>query len=158
MPRPRGSRPKGKPRGRSAAITPEQERTFLQLVSIGAYPSEAAKQIGVSPQAITNRKKNNPVFAEALERSDATAQFNLVAQVVRAAQKDWRAAIAILERRWPELWSKPEVRAQLGIANLQPADVAAAVQTMLLGIAKRFAPPDAPDVDADVEPAEPAES
>ena len=36
-------------------LTPEQVRTFLQLVQLGMYPAQAARKVGVSPQAMTMR-------------------------------------------------------------------------------------------------------
>jgi hypothetical protein len=109
-PRPKG-KPKGAPRGKDKPFTADQQRVFLQLVSATMYPSVAARHVGVTPQAISNRKRLDEGFLIAFERADATAEFNLVAIVLRAAQKDWRAAMRLLESRWPERWGRPEVRA-----------------------------------------------
>lgn len=43
---------------------------------------------------------------EALERAEGEAELALVAIVRDAAPSDWRAAIALLERRWPDRWSQ----------------------------------------------------
>jgi hypothetical protein len=88
-------------RGKKNMI-PEQERTFLQLVQLGRYPAQAAKKIGFSKSAITMRCQRSPEFAEQFESAEASAEMALVAHVVKAAPKDWRAAMGMLERRFPE--------------------------------------------------------
>ena len=138
-------------------LTPEQVRTFLQLVQLGMYPAQAARKIGVTPHAMMMRRKRKPEFDEAMEAAEASAEMALLAHVVKAAPKDWRAAMGLLERRFPERWARPEIRNEVTNVNVAAADVAAAIHAGLAELAKRHAPPDEPDVDAE-EPPKPATS
>jgi len=45
-------------------------------------------------------------FLDTIEHATARAEVNAVSAIVAAAQRDWRAALALLERRWPERWGK----------------------------------------------------
>jgi hypothetical protein len=103
-------------------LTAEQERTFLQLLQLGSYQAQAARKLGLSPSAISMRKARNPAFRAAVEAAEAGLEMGLVAHLVKAAPKDWRAALAMLERRFPERWSRPEIRAQLTAVNVDTGD------------------------------------
>lgn len=148
---------KAQPRGVNKPFTAEQQRVFMQLVAATLPQSEAAKHVGVSRQAISNRKRRDPQFLTEIERNEAVAQFNLVAIILKAAPKDHRAAQWLLERRWPEYWARADIRAQMESGRIRPDEVAEAVEKMLIGIRARFMPKDATDVDAD-EPAAEAPS
>ena len=43
-------------------------------------------------------------FLDATRHAKARAKFKLVGRVMQAANTDWRAAIAMLERRFPKEW------------------------------------------------------
>lgn len=103
-------------RGKTPNLSPEQERTFLQLISFGMFPAQAAKKVGVTPQAISMRRKRDKVFATRVDEAEATLEFSLVAHVMKGAPKDWRAAMGLLERRFPKRWAKLETKLKV-IAN-----------------------------------------
>lgn len=140
---------KGKPRGVSKPFTPEQRRTFLQLMSVGMHQSPAACQVGVSPQCISNLKRDDAEFAAEVSRVEATAEFNLLAILARAAPKDPKVAMWLLERRWPERWAKAEVRASLSLSQIDTGELAIAIQASLRIVARSHADWDLPDVDAE---------
>jgi hypothetical protein len=139
-------------RGKSN-MTAEQERTFLQLLQLGLYQAQAARKIGVAKSTITMRKSRFPDFAAAVEAAEAGLEMGLVAHVVKAAPKDWRAALAMLERRFPERWARPEIRAQLTAVNVDTNELARAITAGLALVAARHAAWDEPDQDGDAEPA-----
>jgi hypothetical protein len=112
-------------RPRGPSITPDQERQLLALVKVGQYPAQAAKKLGLSKSAISMRKSRNSKFRQAIEAAEAYLEFALVAEVAKAAQRDWRAAMAILERRFPKRWARPEVRVQMSMRSSASADAAA---------------------------------
>lgn len=91
-------------------MTAAQEQTFLQLVTLTLYPAEAARHVDLSPQAISMRRKRDKAFDDRVKGAESKAMFALIARVQEGAKRDWRAALALLERRWPELWSRPEIR------------------------------------------------
>jgi hypothetical protein len=110
----------------STNVTPEQERTFLQLVSFGMFPSQAARKVGLTQQAISARRKRDKAFAAKVEESEATAEFNLMAHVLKGAPKDWRAAMSLLERRFRSRWAKLDTNLRVGSTSSAAAGAAAA--------------------------------
>jgi hypothetical protein len=110
-----------------ANMTAEQERTFLQLLQLGLYQAQAARRVGVGPPTISMRKPRFPDFVAAVEAAEAGLEMGLVAQLAKAAPKDWRAALAMLERRFPERWARPEIRAQLTEVNVDTGELARAI-------------------------------
>lgn len=135
-----------KPRGAAKKFTPEQQQMFLQLLSLGMYSSIAAKKVGVTPQAISMRKKRDPDFAEACDKAEAGFELSLIAKVARS--NDARIALQMLAVRFSERWARPEIRNELNVTNVSSQDVVDGIHKMLAIAAKRHAPFDKPDVDA----------
>lgn len=133
-------------------MTPEQERTLLQMVQFGSYPAQAARKLGLSPSAVTMRKSRDAAFREALEAAEAGYEFGLIAGIRKAAEGDWKAAAWLAERRFPERWSKPEIRAQLSAVNVDTTELARAITAGLALVAARHADWDEPDQDGNDEP------
>lgn len=131
---------KGKPN-----ITPEQERMILQQVSMGAYPSQAALKVGVSPSTVSMRKKRDADFARRLLESEAAAEFGMYAEV--RLSKEPRLILELMARRWPERWARPEIRAELAMTNVDPDEITKAFHAGMALIAQRWAPRDAVDED-----------
>ena len=57
---------------------------------------------------LTDTEKLKIQFCQSIDRSDAEAESILVATIVSAAQDDWKAALQILQRRFPERWASKE--------------------------------------------------
>lgn len=137
-------------RRRAPDMTPEQERTFLQLLQFGLSQASAARKLGFSPTAISMRKKRRPEFRMAIEAAEAGHELGCVANVQKAAARgEWKPAAWLLERKYPERWAKPEIRAQLMAANIDVEELKKAFQAGLKGLARMWAPADAELVDAD---------
>ena len=100
--------------GAPRSLTPELMQKILAYVRAGNTPFAAARACGVAKSTWygwlkDGRSGKDPDcegLAEKLETALAASQAGLVALVRQAAQKDWRAAIALLERRWPSDWSR----------------------------------------------------
>jgi hypothetical protein len=60
-------------------------------------------------------KREDPEFNQKVEAAAAKAAARLLAKVERQARNNFAAAAWILERRFPELFSRPEV--QLSVSN-----------------------------------------
>ena len=136
-------------------MTPEQERTLLQMVLFGLYPAQAARKLGLAPSAVSMRKSRDSAFREALEAAEAGYEFGLIAGIRKAAEGkdgDWKALAWLAERRFPERWSKPETRAQLTAVNVDTTELARAITAGLALVAARHANWDEPDQDGDDEP------
>lgn len=128
-------------------MTPEQERTLLQMVALGHYPAQAARKLGLVPSTVYMRKQRNPAFRDALEAAESGYELAMVAIVTKAAQVDHRAACWILERRFPERWARPEIRTQLNAVNLDTEELKKAFQAGLSNLARLWAPRDVDDQD-----------
>lgn len=131
-------------------MTPEQERTLLQMVQLGQYPAQAARKLGLSPSTVYMRKSRDPGFRAALEAAEAGLELGLIAEIRKAASAgDWKAAAWLAERRFPERWSKPEIRAQLTAVNVDTTELARAITAGLALVAARHAAWDEPDEDGE---------
>lgn len=104
---------KGKPN-----ITPAQEREYLELVSVGMYPEQAALKIGFTGQAFTNKKRKKEFKAE-FSKAEALAEFRLFSRVLKDA--DARTLLEVMARRWPQRWARPEIRAEMNV-SVAPAN------------------------------------
>ena len=111
------------PRGGKTKLTPEQERTLLHLVSLGAYPSQAALKVGVTPQAISMRKKRDADFALRLQMAEATAEFSMLAEV--RMSKDPRIILELMARRFRERWARAEAAPRVRVEASASAAAAA---------------------------------
>jgi hypothetical protein len=60
-------------------------------------------------------KREDPEFNQKVEAAAAKAAARLLARIERQARNNFAAATWILERRFPELFSRPE--AQLNLSN-----------------------------------------
>ncbi len=102
-------------RGPRDKLTRERIARLVAVVATGASWEAAARATGVGASTL-RRWRADAVAApagsllaelgEALERAEGEAEVALVAIVRAAAPQDWRAAVALLERRWPAQWSQ----------------------------------------------------
>jgi malonyl CoA-acyl carrier protein transacylase len=82
-------------------------------VRAGSTFRAAARSVGWSEDSFQRYRAKDAVFAAQVEEADGLAEVHLVAIVRQAAQTNWRAALELLGRRWPESWGRS--------ADAQPA-------------------------------------
>ena len=75
-------------------------------ISNGNTLKAAAAAEGVSERTLHRWKKDKPEFEEMVNQAVAVSEARLVQKISQS--DDWRAALAILERRFPESWTKRE--------------------------------------------------
>lgn len=139
-------------------MTPEQERTFLQMLQLGLSQASAARKLGFATTTISMRKARRPEFRAAIEAADAGHELGCVATLHKAAARgEYKAAAWLLERKYPERWAKPEIRAQLAAVNVDTAELARAITAGLALVAAKHAAWDEPDQDGDAVPADPGQ-
>lgn len=126
-------------------LTPDEIERLFALVAGGMTPTQAAAEIGVARQCVTMRKRRDPEFARRMALAEESLEAKLEAHVVTWAEKDWRAAMAILERKWPKRWARPEARALAKQAAGDEARMRALIADML---SKRGGSPPAPSPEA----------
>lgn len=103
------TKPAKKP-GRPTLLNPTRQATLLNAIEEGLPLKEAAEIAGISYDTLNrwqNHGKNESAppeyrqFCQLLRRSKAVAMQVNVSAIREAAKRDWRAAVWILERRFP---------------------------------------------------------
>lgn len=144
----------GRPRSR---MTPKNVAAILDGIAGGLPIDVAARAAGVAPSTVRSHRERHRDFATALDAAIATAKTSMLAHVREAAPKDWKAAAWILERRFPEEFARPEIRATIATANIDTGELTKGILAGLSTIAARwadFSQPDTEDVSPSPVPAE----
>jgi hypothetical protein len=89
---------------RPTRLTPEVQEAVCEAIRHGATYQAAAEAAGIAYSTFNEWHKDiRPKyvkFSEAIRRANADAQLDLLAKIGNQADKDWRAAAWILERRF----------------------------------------------------------
>lgn len=101
-------------RGRPDKLTPEVTAQITDAIHAGNYLDTAAAYGGISKVTLHGwlkrgrRQKTGKYrdFVDAMEKALARAEVQLVLGVARWAQKDWRPAAWMLERKFPTRWGR----------------------------------------------------
>lgn len=90
---------------------------LVTMLRAGNYVSVAARAVGLSVDVLSEwlerGASSNPADApfvalrEALDRARADGEVRSVALVAAAAAENWQAAAWLLERQYPDRWSRP---------------------------------------------------
>ena len=99
---------------RRPKLTPELIDTICSYVRVGMKYKDAARAAGIGESTFYNwRVKGEHAksgvykeFVESLSEANAQAKLVLVSRVHKASENDWRAAMSILEHRWPQDWGR----------------------------------------------------
>ena len=92
-------------RGRTK-YTEIKAHNICNHISNGNTLKAAAAAEGISERTIHRWKKEKPKFEEMVDQAVAVSEARLVQKITQS--EDWRAALAILERRFPQTWSKKD--------------------------------------------------
>ncbi len=124
-------------RGRPIKLTPAVRAAIVELVGNGNSLADAARAAGVNPSTLFRAQGRSATFAAALEAAETGLKPKLVACVTAAAiGGDWRAALAILERRFPAEWGR-----RLAVAGdaTNPTPIAIAPGAEMREVARKLA-------------------
>ena len=108
--------------GRPTKLTPEVQKTIVDALAAGVYLETAAAAAGISRETLNEWLRNGAkykegkqkVFSDAVKKALATTETRLVTTVNLASASQWQAAMALLERRWPQRWGRVERHEQTG--------------------------------------------
>lgn len=103
----RSSMAGGRPPG-STKFTEKRVQRFLTAIRTGSTFRAAALSVGWSEDSFQRYRDQDAVFAEQVDEAEGEAQVQLVTIVRQAARTNWRAALELLGRRWPETWGRHE--------------------------------------------------
>lgn len=112
MPRPSTGRPPGRP----PKLTPEVMDVVVNAIAAGNYMDTAAALAGVDKVSLYRWIKKGANATRGIKRdfykrvteAMARAEARGVTGISIAAQKDWKAAAWLLERRYAKRWGKRE--------------------------------------------------
>ena len=100
---------------RATELTKAVETAICAMIREGNTILDAARSVGIHKATVNRwrvkgRGNKAPAkyrsFRQAVERAKADSKAELVARIYRASALDWKAAMAILERRHPGEWGK----------------------------------------------------
>lgn len=95
----------GRPR---TEMTDEKIEVILRAVRLGLHPERAAQAAGVTLGSFRMHKKRNPAFVMAIKEAEAGAESTFLGRIFTHMDRHWQSIAWMLERRWPERWSKRE--------------------------------------------------
>jgi transposase len=99
---------------RPTKLDPERQKRILDAIRAGSYAEPACRAAGIAESTFYRWLQRGEAegrgvyadFAQAVRRAEAEAEVNAVEFVEAQMHKDWRAAIAFLERRHPSRWRR----------------------------------------------------
>jgi len=93
-------------RTRSGKYTSILAHQICDLISKGVPLNAAATGSGINRSTLYRWRKERKDFAEMVEQAIGVSEARLITDI--SINEDWRAKAWILERRFPERWSKKE--------------------------------------------------
>jgi hypothetical protein len=107
--------------GRSTTLTETIADNLVTMLSAGNYLSVSLAAVSVPTQTFrdwmhkgaTSTKLIDEPYRELrsrVEQARAQGEVRLVTEIAKAASTDWRAALALLEREFPDRWGPVSVR------------------------------------------------
>jgi hypothetical protein len=109
----RPNEPKFSVNGRPGKRTPQLEKDLLAAIETGAPYRIACMACGISDDAFANWRRKDPSFADRVNKAAGQTALRLLKKIEKNADENFSAAAWLLERRFPESFSRPEI--QLGL-------------------------------------------
>jgi hypothetical protein len=128
--------------GRPTKRTPQLEEDLLKAVATGAPYAICCASVGISLDCFMDWKRADPDLAERVEKTAAQSAMRLLSKIQKHATDNFAAASWILERRFPELFSRPEVQLNLIQQN----------NTTVNALSITITPEEVRDIEAVMEP------
>lgn len=126
----------GKPaRGRRTALTPEIQLRIVEAILAGNYFETACRYAGIAPstgyewiargteQSERSCEPHFVDFADAIARANAQVEVQAVATLRKHGQRDARALMEFLMRRFPERWGNSKQIEQEATADVDASQI-----------------------------------
>ncbi|GEO26677.1 hypothetical protein AAC03nite_24620 [Alicyclobacillus acidoterrestris] len=103
--------------GRKTKLTPDLQKRLMSFIAAGNYVEVACAASGISTTTFyrwleQGEKAKSGIYREfrdAYKQAEAVAEMKRVKTIQDAADLgDWRAALAYLERRYPDRWGRKD--------------------------------------------------
>ena len=99
--------------GRRTKKTPQTIAALMKAIATGAPYVICCRAVGIHFDTFMGWKQTDPEFAAKVEQVSAKAALRLLGKIEEQATNNFSACVWILERRFPELFSRPEVQLNL---------------------------------------------
>ena len=109
--------PKITTNGRPTKRTPEVEKALIAAIEIGAPFRVACLSCAISEDAFTEWRRKDPDFARRVDLASGKMALRLLKKIEKNADENFSAAAWLLERRFPESFSRPEIQLGLTVNN-----------------------------------------
>jgi hypothetical protein len=101
---------------RPTKLSKQVREEICRAIRAGNYPAVAARAAGISEstfyrwmeQGRSEAKGPHRAFYDAVKEAEAESEVHAVAILRKEMKGDWRAAVALLERRHSERWRRRE--------------------------------------------------
>ncbi len=103
--------------GRPGKRTPQLEKDLLAALETGAPFRIACLSVGISEDSFANWRRKDPEFAAQVDRVCGKTALRLLKKIEANADENFSAAAWLLERRFPESFSRPEIQLGLTVNN-----------------------------------------
>ena len=100
------SKDESKKRVKNTKYTAILANQICDYVSKGIPMRQAAQSLGISESTFHRWRRDKDDFAEMIDQAIGVSESRLITEI--SVNEDWRAKAWILERRFPERWSKRE--------------------------------------------------
>jgi hypothetical protein len=91
----------------------DSRESLLKAISAGAPYKIACLACGISEDAFTDWRRKDPEFARAVEKASGKMALRLLGKIEKQADENFSAAAWLLERRFVEVFARPEVQLNL---------------------------------------------
>jgi hypothetical protein len=107
------ARPTGRPTGRPSVITKALEAKIAQCFFDGFNDEETALFCDISKRTIVRARSSAEGFCLRIKKAELAKRAECLARVRAGTGSNWQGTAWFLERRWPTVYSKPEVQLQV---------------------------------------------
>lgn len=100
--------------GRPSKLTPKVQETIVAVIRAGNYSSVAAEYAGIGRSTfyhwleLGEQQESGCYreFLDAVRGAESEAEIRAVATIQKHMPKNWQAAMAYLERKFPQRWGR----------------------------------------------------
>ena len=100
------SKDESKKRVKNTKYTAILANQICDYVSKGIPMRQAAQSLGISESTFHRWRRDKEEFSEMIDQAIGVSEARLISEI--SVNEDWRAKAWILERRFPDRWSKRE--------------------------------------------------
>jgi hypothetical protein len=102
--------------------------TICQLVQKGLSIPHAAEKVHVHHTTIGRWRQDDPEFDAALRAAEAAFIEEQTQNIRGAGKRNWQASAWLLERKWPQFFSQPQIQLHMGVGKVEFKDLNAVMK------------------------------